>query len=156
MKVYHSSNMKVERPDTTHSRKFLDFGKGFYVTTLYEQAFNYAQRFLRRKQEAWVNTYELTDDISDWKILKFDSYSSEWLDFVMKCRSGESTENYDIIIGGIANDKVIETLNLFFDHYISMDEALGRLKYEKPNIQFCIRSEKMLNECLTYIESKQL
>jgi hypothetical protein len=65
--------MKVERPDTAHSRKFLDFGKGFYVTTLYQQAFNYAQRFLRRNQEAWVNTYELADDLSGWKILKFDT-----------------------------------------------------------------------------------
>jgi hypothetical protein len=148
--------MKVERPDTAHSRKFLDFGKGFYVTTLYQQAFNYAQRFLRRNQEAWVNTYELADDLSGWKILKFDTYSREWLEFVMKCRSGETTEDYDMVIGGIANDKVIETLNLFFDRYISMEEALGRLRYEKPNIQFCIRSEKMLNECLTHIESKRL
>jgi hypothetical protein len=148
--------MKVEHPDTAHSRKFLDFGEGFYVTTLYEQAFNYAQRFLRRNREAWVNIYELADDLSGWKILKFDSYSREWLEFVMKCRSGEPTEDYDMVIGGIANDKVIETLNLFFDRYISMEEALGRLRYEKPNIQFCIRSEKMLNECLTHIESKQL
>jgi hypothetical protein len=148
--------MKVERPDTAHSRKFLDFGKGFYVTTLYQQAFNYAQRFLRRNQEAWVNTYELADDLSGWKILKFDTYSREWLEFVMKCRSGETTEDYDMVIGGIANDKVIETLNLFFDRYISMEEALGRLRYEKPNIQFCICSEKMLNECLTHIESKRL
>ena len=28
--------------------------------------------------------------------------------------------------------------------------------YEKPNIQFCIRSQQMLDECLKYIESVKL
>jgi hypothetical protein len=156
MKVYHSSSVSVECPDLNHSREYLDFGKGFYVTTLYEQAYNYAQRFRRRKQPAWLNVYELTVDLNDWNVLTFDSYSREWLEFVVKCRSGESTGDYDLVIGGIANDKVIETLNLFFDHYISMDEALGRLRYEKPNIQYCIRSERMLKECLTFINSEKL
>jgi hypothetical protein len=126
------------------------------VTTLYNQAFNYAQRFLRRKQDAWINTYELNYNLSDWKILTFNSYSREWLEFVMKCRSGEPTDDYDMVIGGIANDKVIETLTLFFDNLISMDDALGRLKYEKPNIQYCIRSEKMMKECLSYIDAKKI
>ena len=40
MEVYHASPVKVEKPDTLHSREFLDFGKGFYVTTLREQAIN--------------------------------------------------------------------------------------------------------------------
>jgi hypothetical protein len=104
--------------------------------------------------EAWVNVYELTDDLIEWKILTFESY--EWLDFVAKCRRGEPTEDYDMIVGGIANDKVILTLDLFFSGKIGQDEALGRLRFEKPNIQYCIRSEKMLNECLTFIESKKL
>lgn len=34
MEVYHASMVRVERPDVYHSRKFLDFGQGFYVTTL--------------------------------------------------------------------------------------------------------------------------
>ena len=38
MKLYHSSNVIVEFPDTQHSRKYLDFGCGFYLTSLHEQA----------------------------------------------------------------------------------------------------------------------
>ena len=34
MRLYHSSNMVVEHPDTQHSRKYLDFGRGFYLTTI--------------------------------------------------------------------------------------------------------------------------
>jgi hypothetical protein len=156
MKLYHASSLSVEKPDTINSREFLDFGRGFYLTTIHEQACFYAQRFLRRNLEAWVNVYELTDDLVEWKILTFESYDKEWLDFVAKCRRGEPTEDYDMIVGGIANDKVILTLDLFFSGKIGQDEALGRLRFEKPNIQYCIRSEKMLNECLTFIESKRL
>ena len=42
MKVYHSSPVEVKKPDTRHSRAYLDFGPGFYVTTLKEQAEKYA------------------------------------------------------------------------------------------------------------------
>ena len=29
MRLYHSSNISVEHPDTEHSRLYLDFGRGF-------------------------------------------------------------------------------------------------------------------------------
>lgn len=156
MKLYHSSTIIVKEPDTNHSREYLDFGKGFYLTSMYEQAVNYAQRFKRRRRSAWLNVYEFEANYDDWNVLQFDTYNKEWLDFVSNCRSGKAIGNYDMVVGGIANDKVIETLDLYFAGRISQEEALGRLIYEKPNIQYCIRSQKMLNECLTFIESKQL
>lgn len=64
--------------------------------------------------------------------------------------------NYDMVIGGIANDKVIRTLDRYFAGEISAEYALGLLKYEKPNIQYCIRSQKMLDECVRHILSKLL
>lgn len=54
MKLYHSSNVSVNEPDTIHSRNFLDFGKGFYLTSLKEQAVKYALRFVRLQQNAWL------------------------------------------------------------------------------------------------------
>ena len=68
MKLYHSSNVSVDCPDTDHSRSYLDFGRGFYLTSLYDQAVRYAQRFKRRGQPAWLNTYET--DISQVRSLK--------------------------------------------------------------------------------------
>ena len=122
MKVYHSSTVKVEYPDTAHSRSYLDFGRGFYLTTIREQAVKYAERFLRRGSEALLNTYEMPDDI----------------------------------IGGIANDKVFRTIDLYFAGDITKQQALNKLVYEKPNIQLCIRSEQMLRQCLTLINSEKL
>ncbi len=46
MEVYHTSSVCIEHPDTTHSRKELDFGPGFYFTTIRYQAEKYAARFL--------------------------------------------------------------------------------------------------------------
>ena len=156
MKVFHSSNMVVEHPDIQHSRKYLDFGRGFYMTTLYEQAERYAQRFKRRGQQAWLNTYELEFEAGSWNVLRFETYDKQWLDFVAQCRDGKDVGDYDLVLGGIANDKVILTLDRYFSGEISQEEALGMLRFEKPNIQYCIRSERMLKECLTYIKSEQL
>lgn len=156
MKIYHSSDVIVSQPDTRHSRKYLDFGKGFYLTTIYEQAEKYAQRFLRRNKTALINVYELDENWDKWKILRFDNYNKDWLEFVSKCRMGKNVDDYDIVIGGIANDRVIVTLDRYFAGELSQDETLGLLKFEKPNIQYCIRSEKMIKECLTYLESIML
>ena len=72
------------------------------------------------------------------------------------CRAGNDDTDYDMVVGGIANDKVILTLDRYFDGELTQEQALGLLKFEKPNIQYCIRSERMLRECLTYIASEQL
>lgn len=156
MRLYHSSTIVVSNPDTAHSRDYLDFGKGFYLTSIYDQAVRYAERFKRRGRNAWLNTYELNYQPADWKILAFEAYDAAWLEFVSTCRAGNDVSDYDIVVGGIANDRVILTLDRYFAGEISQEEALGLLKFEKPNIQYCIRSERMIAHCLTYIESKEL
>ena len=53
-----------------------------------------------------------------------------WLDFILNCRGGNDSTDYDLVVGGVANDKV---------------EAIKRLRYEKPNLQICFRTEKALS-----------
>ena len=156
MILYHSSNVSVPKPDIVHSRDYLDFGKGFYLTSIHDQAVRYAQRFIRRQREAWLNTYEFDFDHLEWNVIEFKCYDKEWLKFVANCRAGNDASDFDLIIGGIANDRVIQTLDRYFNGELSENETLGQLKYERPNIQYCIRSQKMLDNCLKHIESKQL
>ena len=156
MKLYHTSTVPVTNPDVLHSRPFLDFGKGFYLTSIYEQAVSYGQRFIRRNKESWVMSYDFIADLECWKVLEFNTYDKKWLDFISKCRSGNDDTDFDLIIGGIANDKVVLTLDRYFSGELTETQALGLLKYEKPNIQYCIRSQKMLDECLNHIESRKL
>ncbi len=100
-----------------------------------------------------MNIYDFLEEWSDWKVKLFERYNEEWLDFIMRCRNGETVGDYDLIVGGIADDKVFDTVDLYTDGLISKEEALKRLAYEKPNIQYCIRTDAMLNECLIYKES---
>ena len=79
MKLYHSSTVKVENPDIEHSRDYLDFGKGFYLTSLREQAVLYAERFLLRGRPAVMNVYDIKDEFGCMKVKVFEAYDEEWL-----------------------------------------------------------------------------
>ena len=154
--VYHTSYTEIPQPDVLHSRRFLDFGKGFYVTHLRKQAINYGNRFLKNNKPAVLNVYHLDFDPSAFRYKRFDSYNSEWLDFVINCRNGNEVENYDIIEGGIANDKVFTTIDLYFSGLIDKTEALNRLRYEKPNWQICLCTQNAIDKCLQFIDSEEI
>lgn len=156
MILYHASTEIIEHPDIFHSRESLDFGKGFYLTVLKEQAIKYAERFLRRGKRAYINAYELETDLSGFRTKEFEGYDEEWLLFVAKCRKGLAHENYDWISGGIADDRVFNTLDLYFSEEITKDEALRKLIYEKPNSQICISNQDILSKYLRFIEFIEL
>lgn len=134
----------------------MDFGRGFYTTPIYEQAEKWCGKFKRRGQDGVISRYSFDEaSVNDMKVLRFDSYSEEWLDFILACRGGKDTTDYDIVIGGVANDKVFNTVELYFDGLIDKTEAINRLQYEKPNLQICLRSERAL-DCLEFEGSEQL
>ena len=72
------------------------------------------------------------------------------MDFILNCRSGKDSTDYDLVVGGVVNNKVFNTVELFFDGLIDKIEAINRLRYEKPNLQICFRTEKSLS--LLYFE----
>ena len=157
MRLYHASTVIIERPDVSHSRDKLDFGKGFYLTLIREQAERYAERFTRRNKVAYINEYELDDETPDFIVKTFASYDEEWLEYVSQCRNGfENEVNYDAISGGVADDKVFNTIDLYFSGVITKEEALGRLKYTKPNHQLCILNEAMLDRHLHFIKAEKV
>lgn len=155
MLVFHSSDQCFSTPDVMHSREALDFGKGFYVTKLREQAEKYANRFLRIGNDAYLHTFEYSPDL-DMKVKIFESYNEEWLDFVCGCRSGKDIfRKYDIIEGGVANDKVFRTVDLYMAGIYNKEQALQNLMYERPNHQICFISQRAIDKCLKFIEYKK-
>ena len=157
MTVYHASNFIIESPDIYHSRDFLDFGKGFYLTTLIEQAKKYAQRFLYQGDKAYLNHYNLDENLDNkFNIKEFGDYNEEWLDFVTLCRLGKLSSKYDMITGGIADDKVFNTVDLYFSGNISKEEALKRLKFIHPNHQICILNQELINKHLHFLKSDEI
>ena len=156
MLIYHASDTIVNKPDTIHSRTNLDFGKGFYATVIREQAERYAQRFILRNRKGILNVYEYTPTEA-LNVKCFDAYDSEWLDFVAACRMGKDVyKQYDVICGGIANDRVFNTLDLYFSNQMTKEEALKRLIYEKPNQQLCFTNQRAIDSCISFIEYQEL
>ncbi len=157
MILYHGSYLKIQKPDLIHSRDNVDFGRGFYTTPIHEQAVKWCQKFKRRGKNGIISLYNFDESaFQKFKVLKFDSYSEDWLNFILNCRTGKDFTDYDIVIGGVANDKVFNTVELYIDHLIDKKEAIRRLRYEKPNLQICFRIQKVLDEYLHYEGSEQI
>lgn len=158
MKVYHGSTLTVEYPLAGAGRENLDFGKGFYVTDILAQAERWASIMHLRRPNSTpkVNIYELdVERISSvgYKWLRFDGYNNDWLDFVVNSRLGNQPWlDYDIIEGGVANDRVFDTIENFMENQITREVALGRLRYERPNNQLCLLNQRLIDECLYFKE----
>ena len=155
MILYHTSYTEIQHPDLQHSRPRLDFGVGFYLTPLRAQAERYAERFIRRGQKAIMNIYEF-DECPEYTRKVFSAYDGEWLDYITACRKGLPHEQFDIIEGGIADDQVFDTIDLYFTNVYTREQALGELREKKPNHQICITSKEVLDKYLHFKSSQRL
>ena len=156
IRLYHTSTIEIRTPDVLHSREHLDFGRGFYLTLLREQAEKYGQRFLRKGEEAILNVYDLDEDLHDFSRIIFEAYDNKWLDYITACRRGQSHVLYDIIEGGIADDHVFDTIDLYFSGVYTYEQALDQLRFKQPNHQVCITNQLMLDKHLHFVESIKL
>lgn len=159
MICFHGSYCEIKEPSIQFSRDKLDFGKGFYVTPIEAQAINWGARFKRMGKNSVVNTYEFgyEEVLINGKVLTFHEYSLEWLEFIINCRNGgDEYLKYDVIAGGIADDKVFNTVELYLEGLISKEETLGKLKYHKPNFQICIVNQDVIDKYLIFKESRDI
>ncbi len=148
MILYHSSKEIVEFPEIRKSRYTKDFSWGFYCTNNFKQALRWANR---GEGDPVINyyTYERNDKLS---ILKFDSMTDEWLDFIARCRSGE-THRYDIVEGPMANDTVWNYVNDFLSGRISRRQFWALAEFRYPTHQMSFHTLAAL-DCLTYDRSE--
>ena len=160
MILYHGGTEAVMQPDCKKGRPDLDFGQGFYVTLLQDQAEGFARRKARdRKGKPVISVYEFDYEaaIKDCAYLNFEFYDEAWLDFVVDSRSGlKPWIDYDIVEGGVANDRVIDTVELYAIGILDKASALGRLSEHQPNHQICILSQTILDKYLKFVEVIEL
>ena len=158
MIVYHGSTEIIQMPDVNHSKKYLDFGKGFYLTTYEDQAKKWAiRKGMRQGKGAFVNVYDLDENWNNYRILSFEKEDDKWLDFVCSCRKGEMlNKDFDIIIGSVADDDVFKTVDLYFRGLWDKTRVLEELRYYKLNDQICIVNQKTLDQLLTFKNSYEV
>ena len=160
MRVYHGSIVAVKEPLANVGRRNLDFGQGFYVTELQEQAISWAARPFNAGKPQILNIYEFDREwvsSSGFKVLHFEKYDGDWLDFVVANRRGMMLwKDYDMVEGGIANDDVFNTIELYLSELIPKEEALKRLQYEKPNNQICILNQSIIDRFLHFVDAVEI
>lgn len=152
MILYHGTNLCIDKIDLSVCRPNKDFGQGFYLTTLEDQAQKMARRVAAiYGGEPIVNVYQFDGanlQNPELHIRFFPEPSVEWALFVTNNRNkiltGEHNFDfrYDLVIGPVADDD----LTLLFRHFTNglIDEtALKKgMEFRKLTDQYSFHTEK--------------
>lgn len=143
MILYHGTNIDFNDIDLDKCTPYKDFGKGFYLTDIREQA----ESLSVKKSKLFggipiVQEYEFIPEMAEsagLQILRFDGTSKEWAEFIFnnRNRSANYHHNYDIIYGPIANDGVAYLLGRYEEGSFDLDELARKLRFRDLNNQFC-------------------
>jgi hypothetical protein len=143
MNVWHGSYVEIRQIDLSRCEPHRDFGQGFYVTQYRTQAEFWAKRRGRNRGGGVVTEFEFHYSelvTRNCKILRFESYNEEWLDFVVMNRNDEipsPAHDYDIVEGPVADDKVQNRIADYLKGLIGKADFLEELKWHEPTHQIC-------------------
>lgn len=148
--LYHGTTSEFEQIDLSKSRNRRDFGRGFYCTVLESQAQEWAHRLYMRnfsgKEYVYQYVFHQTEDL---KIRHFTALNAEWLEFIKDNRvKGGIQHSYDVVIGPVADDNTMETVQLYMAGILKSDEAVERLRYNKVNNQVSFHTQKAVEHLI--------
>lgn len=158
MKLYHGSNVEIHEIDLAKCRPYKDFGQGFYLTTLPEQAIKMANRVSRiYGGKPCTTVFDFDDSALEHSKLHtriFQAPSKEWALFVINNRNRafkdySDTEcnfdlKYDIVTGPIANDDLALLFRQFSNGLIEADTLVKEMKYKKLTNQYSFHTPNAL------------
>ena len=148
MILYHGSNMAIDGIDLNRCRPYKDFGRGFYLTDIREQAQRMAARTARMfsgNPTLTMFEFDLEEaQSSELKVKVFKEPDWEWARFVMSNRDINTTQpchDYDIVIGPVADDTIARLLRLYTENFINEEQLLHELTFSKVTSQYFFHSE---------------
>ena len=152
MKLYHGSNIAIERIDFARCKPYKDFGQGFYLTEIEEQAVQMARRTAAiYGGEPVVTAFEFDEAAASadgiLAVKRFSEPNEEWALFVMANRSREGEHpihNYDIVIGPVADDTIATLFRNFDDGIIDLPMLVAGLRYKKISSQYFFHSARAI------------
>ncbi len=109
-----------------------------------------------RKSQPITNVYSFDFGMAkkNFSYLQFEAYDERWLDFIVANRQGESIANdYDLIEGGVANDRVIDSIEAYMAGLMPKELCLQNLSMHQPNNQICILNQEIIDKYLTFLKS---
>jgi hypothetical protein len=144
--LYHGSNAAFDSVDLEKSKDRRDFGRGFYLTSLKQQAIDWALTMKRRfaSESCYVYTFEFKVD-SSLKIKPFTGLTVEWLEFVKLNRTlGGTQHSFDVVSGPVANDDTFRTIALYIEGDYTAEQAIEKLRHAHPNNQVSLHTVETL------------
>lgn len=160
IRLFHGSNVEIDKIDLSRSKRGKDFGQGFYLNINPEQAMAMAIRTTRLMNEGQpiLTCFEFDENKAEeigLNIKVFPDYSEEWAQFVVMNRKNNSDipmHPYDIVIGPIADDTVGVQIRRFIMGYLSASALVKELKYiGEHSVQYFFGTPRAI-ELLTRIE----
>ena len=159
MIIYHGGIEKVVYPEIRESNRTLDYGRGFYTTTSYEQAESWVRRRISEKEVplGYVCVYEFDETaLQSLNALVFEAPTDEWVDFVMKNRTQKGyVHEYDLVYGPVANDKVYAAFALYEGGLIDKNTLISELKTSKLVDQYLFHTAEAL-QYIKFTEAKEV
>lgn len=149
MRLYHGSNMMIENIDLSKCKPYKDFGRGFYLTEIKEQAEKMAGRTAAiYGGEPTVTEFEFDEAaLHTLSVKTFENPDKEWALFVLANRSRncqQPTHCFDIVIGPVADDTIATLFRNFNDGIIDLPTLVNGLKYKKVSSQYLFHSAKAI------------
>lgn len=159
MRLYHGSNIVIDSINLAMCRPYKDFGQGFYLTDIEEQA----EKMAARVSKIYggfpvVNIYEIDDDfreLPDLRIKDFGVHTTEeWVKFIMNNRNRTFADEksllcnrdnkYDIVIGPVADDNMALLFRQYENEIIDFSTLLKGMIYRKTSSQYSFHTEKSI------------
>lgn len=159
MILFHGSNIEIFDIDFTKCKPYKDFGKGFYLTTIKEQAIRMAQnKAALYGGKPIVTIYETDDDILDKENLNTKAFpmnpTIEWARFIVNNRNknfkdqssmdSNSDCKYDIVLGPVADDAIAATIRRFMGDSLDEEGLMRKLTYKKLSNQYSFHTDKAI------------
>ena len=155
MLLYHGSNQEIKSIDLRECKPYKDFGRGFYLTTIREQAIQMARRTTRIfSGSPYVTEFEFDETIcvnSSLSVKVFDSPTAGWAQFVLNNRNRRFVDfsdpncnqdnKFDIVIGPVANDDIALLFRTFSSGHIDLEALVKGMKYRKLNDQYSFHTK---------------
>jgi len=167
--LYHGSYIAVPEIDLSFCNPGLDFGRGFYLTTSYEQAASFVVNSVKRNIRAGKIPKDFNVDDGCISIFKYHSNpvlrvelfqeaNLDWLHFVATNRNHrlfpelyDRLKDHDIIGGKIADDDTSRVLNAYVTGLYGVPGSdladaftVQSLLPNRLEDQYCFRTDKAI------------
>lgn len=159
MRLYHGTNLDINSIDLSKCRPYKDFGQGFYLTELKDQALKMAVRVSRiYGGSPIVNVYEINDDFLSSTELNIKNFgknpTEEWAVFVMNNRSRSFKDiaspecnldnKYDIVVGAVADDDMAMLFRQYQNELIDFETLIKGMTFKETNSQYSFHTERAI------------